>query len=168
MHLVTTTSVDVYSDDAATAALDFVFVTSTTTTPSIQNVGRYRDEFRRTRTAGSSPGGDPLRLRSTSLDQGTNCAVSATRSSASVMNVACGTRRHVLRRDVHHHDDVADSTRLPSVYVRKLEVESALTDHEPVGLVVGQVLKILVEVRVEPQPRVISHAPTFARLVGRH
>ncbi len=48
MHLVTTTSVDVYSDDAATARSHVVFVTSTTTTPSIQNVGRYRAEFRRT------------------------------------------------------------------------------------------------------------------------
>ena len=48
MHLVTTTSVDVHSDDAATARSHFVFVTSTTTSPTIQNVGRYLDEFRRT------------------------------------------------------------------------------------------------------------------------
>jgi 3-phenylpropionate/cinnamic acid dioxygenase small subunit len=48
MHLVTTTLVDVQSDDAATADSYFMFVTATTTTPSIQNVGRYHDEFRRT------------------------------------------------------------------------------------------------------------------------
>ena len=48
MHLVTTTLVDVQSDDAATANSYFMFVTATTTTPSIQNVGRYHDEFRKT------------------------------------------------------------------------------------------------------------------------
>ena len=48
MHLVTTTSIEVHSDDTATARSHFVFVTSTTTTPSLQNVGRYHDEFRRT------------------------------------------------------------------------------------------------------------------------
>jgi ketosteroid isomerase-like protein len=48
MHLVTTTLVDVQSDDAANADSYFMFVTATTTTPAIQNVGRYHDEFRRT------------------------------------------------------------------------------------------------------------------------
>lgn len=48
MHVVTTTSVDVQSDDAATAYSSFLFVTSTSTMPSILNVGRYQDEFRRT------------------------------------------------------------------------------------------------------------------------
>lgn len=48
MHVLTTTSVVVHSDDAATAHSYFMFVMATTTTPTIQNVGRYRDEFRRT------------------------------------------------------------------------------------------------------------------------
>ena len=48
MHVITTTSVEVNSSDAATVSTAFMFVTSTTTAPSILNVGRYRDEFRRT------------------------------------------------------------------------------------------------------------------------
>jgi 3-phenylpropionate/cinnamic acid dioxygenase small subunit len=56
-HIGTTTLVDVQSDDAATAYSYFMFVTATTTTPSIQNVGRYHDEFRRT------PGGWKLARR---------------------------------------------------------------------------------------------------------
>jgi 3-phenylpropionate/cinnamic acid dioxygenase small subunit len=47
MHVVTTTSVEVRGNDA-TAFSYFQYVTSTTTAPILQSVGRYHDELRRT------------------------------------------------------------------------------------------------------------------------
>jgi 3-phenylpropionate/cinnamic acid dioxygenase small subunit len=42
-HVLTTTSVDVESDDRATARSYYLFVDSTTTTPTIRTVGQYDD-----------------------------------------------------------------------------------------------------------------------------
>lgn len=49
MHVVTTISVDVdLAGGTATAQSSFQYWATTTTAPTIQNVGRYRDELRRT------------------------------------------------------------------------------------------------------------------------
>jgi 3-phenylpropionate/cinnamic acid dioxygenase small subunit len=42
-HLLTTTSVNVEADDRATARSYFLFVDSTTTTPTIRTIGQYDD-----------------------------------------------------------------------------------------------------------------------------
>jgi 3-phenylpropionate/cinnamic acid dioxygenase small subunit len=42
-HILTTTSVNVESDDRATARSYYLFVDSTTTTPTIRTVGQYDD-----------------------------------------------------------------------------------------------------------------------------
>jgi 3-phenylpropionate/cinnamic acid dioxygenase small subunit len=47
-HVVTTTWVDVQADDVAVAHSYFQFWADTATTPRLQNMGRYEDEFRRT------------------------------------------------------------------------------------------------------------------------
>jgi 3-phenylpropionate/cinnamic acid dioxygenase small subunit len=47
MHVITTSAVDV-DGDRATAYSHFQYLTATSTQPTMLNVGRYRDEFRRT------------------------------------------------------------------------------------------------------------------------
>ena len=48
MHVVTTISVQVTAGDVATAVSYFQYWGDTATAPTVRNVGRYRDEFRRT------------------------------------------------------------------------------------------------------------------------
>lgn len=48
MHVVTTTVVEVHDDDRASAWSHFLFLTTTSTAPTITNVGRYEDRLRRT------------------------------------------------------------------------------------------------------------------------
>jgi 3-phenylpropionate/cinnamic acid dioxygenase small subunit len=47
MHVITTSAVEVDGDHARAYSY-FQYFTSTATTPTVTNVGRYRDEFRRT------------------------------------------------------------------------------------------------------------------------
>jgi 3-phenylpropionate/cinnamic acid dioxygenase small subunit len=47
-HVVTTSWVDVRDDDIATAHSYFMYWGSTSTTPTLQSMGQYDDEFRRT------------------------------------------------------------------------------------------------------------------------
>jgi 3-phenylpropionate/cinnamic acid dioxygenase small subunit len=47
-HVVTTTSVDVHADDAAEAHSYFQFWAGTAAAPTVQSMGQYHDEFRRT------------------------------------------------------------------------------------------------------------------------
>ncbi|MEY2432817.1 MAG: hypothetical protein QOC92_2542 [Acidimicrobiaceae bacterium] len=49
-HVVTTSWVDVQGDDVAIAHSYFHFWADTATTPKLQNMGTYADEFRRTGT----------------------------------------------------------------------------------------------------------------------
>jgi 3-phenylpropionate/cinnamic acid dioxygenase small subunit len=48
MHVVTTVVVDVHDDERAQAWSHFLFLTTTSTSPTLTNVGRYEDEFQRT------------------------------------------------------------------------------------------------------------------------